>query len=197
LSRYFTNRLAKYAVFISASVSFIVLLAIAVFVFREGLPAFEEVGFFDFLFGTVWRPLAEPPQYGILVMVIGSLQVTLGALVLAVPLGIACAILLAEVAPRKVRQILRPAVELLVGIPSVVYGLVGMVLLVPAIRNTFGGTGFSVLAASIVLTAMVLPTIISISEDSIRAVPAAYKEGARQFYQICRNTARPDAHPHR
>jgi phosphate transport system permease protein len=178
LSRYFTNRLAKYAVFISASVSFIVLLAIAVFVFREGLPAFEEVGFFDFLFGTVWRPLAEPPQYGILVMVIGSLQVTLGALVLAVPLGIACAILLAEVAPRKVRQILRPAVELLVGIPSVVYGLVGMVLLVPAIRNTFGGTGFSVLAASIVLTAMVLPTIISISEDSIRAVPAAYKEGA-------------------
>ena len=178
MSRYFTNRLAKYAVFISASVSFIVLLAIAVFVFREGLPAFEEVGFFDFLFGTVWRPLAEPPQYGILVMVIGSLQVTLGALVLAVPLGIACAILLAEVAPRKVRQILRPAVELLVGIPSVVYGLVGMVLLVPAIRNTFGGTGFSVLAASIVLTAMVLPTIISISEDSIRAVPAAYKEGA-------------------
>jgi phosphate transport system permease protein len=178
LSRYFTNRLAKHAVFISASASFIVLLAIAVFVFREGLPAFKEVGFFDFLFGMVWRPLAEPPQYGILVMVVGSLQVTLGALILAVPLGIACAILLAEVAPRKVRQILRPAVELLVGIPSVVYGLVGMVLLVPAIRNTFGGTGFSVLAASIVLTAMVLPTIISISEDSIRAVPAAYKEGA-------------------
>jgi len=111
-------------------------------------------------------------------MVAGSLQVTAGALILAVPLGIACAILLAEVAPPRVRQIIRPAVELLVGIPSVVYGLVGMVLLVPAIRNYFGGTGFSVLAASMVLTAMVLPTIISISEDSIRAVPATYKEGA-------------------
>ena len=176
MSRYFTNRLAKYAVFISASVSFIVLLAIAVFVFRDGLPAFQRIGFLDFLFGTVWRP--SQGKYGILVMVVGSLQVTAGALILAVPLGIACAILLAEVAPPRVRQIIRPAVELLVGIPSVVYGLVGMVLLVPAIREQFGGTGFSVLAASIVLTAMVLPTIISISEDSIRAVPATYKEGA-------------------
>jgi phosphate transport system permease protein len=176
LSRYFTNRLAKYAVFISASVSFIVLLAIAVFIFRDGLPAFEEIGVLDFLFGTEWRPGLE--KYGILVMVVGSLQVTIGALILAIPLGIACAILLAEVAPPKVRQVVRPAVELLVGIPSVVYGLVGMVLLVPAIREYFGGTGFSVLAASMVLTAMVLPTIISISEDSIRAVPAIYKEGA-------------------
>ena len=176
MSRYFTNRLAKYAVFISASVSFVVLLAIAVFIFRDGLPAFQEIGVLDFLFCSVWRPGQE--QYGILVMVAGSLQVTAGALILAVPLGIACAILLAEVAPPRVRQIIRPAVELLVGIPSVVYGLVGMVLLVPAIRNYFGGTGFSVLAASMVLTAMVLPTIISISEDSIRAVPATYKEGA-------------------
>jgi phosphate transport system permease protein len=176
LSRYFTNRLAKYAVLISASVSFIVLLAIFVFIFRGGLPAFQEIGVLDFLFGTVWRPGLE--KYGILVMIVGSLQVTVGALILAVPLGIACAILLAEVAPPRVRQILRPAVELLVGIPSVVYGLVGMVLLLPAVREYFGGTGASVLAASIVLTAMVLPTIISISEDSIRAVPAAYKEGA-------------------
>ena len=176
MSRYFTNRLAKYAVFISASVSFIVLLAIAVFIFRDGLPAFQEIGILDFLFGNVWRPSLE--KYGILVMVVGSLQVTVGALLLAVPLGIACAILLAEVAPPRVRQVLRPAVELLVGIPSVVYGLVGMVLLLPAVREYFGGNGASVLAASIVLTAMVLPTIISISEDSIRAVPVTYKEGA-------------------
>lgn len=175
MSRYFTNRLAKYAVFISASVSFIVLLAIALFIFREGLPAFEQIGILDFLFGTVWRPGQE--QYGILTMVVGSVAVTAGSLLLAVPLGIACAILLAEVAPFRLRQILRPAVELLVGIPSVVYGLVGLVLLVPAVRE-LGGNGFSVLAASIVLMAMVLPTIISISEDSIRAVPASYKEGA-------------------
>jgi phosphate transport system permease protein len=152
-----------------------VLLAIAVFVFKDGLPAFKEIGFFDFLFGTVWRPGQE--QYGILTMIVGSVVVTIGSLILAVPLGIACAILLAEVAPFKVRQVLRPAVELLVGIPSVVYGLVGLVLLVPAVRE-IGGNGFSVLAASIVLMAMVLPTIISISEDSIRAVPHSYKEGA-------------------
>lgn len=175
LSRYFTNRLAKYAVFISASVSFIVLLAITVFVFRDGLPALKEIGILDFLFGTVWRPGQE--QYGILTMIVGSVAVTAGSLLLAVPLGIACAILLAEVAPFRLRQILRPAVELLVGIPSVVYGLVGLMLVVPAVRE-LGGNGFSVLAASIVLMAMVLPTIISISEDSIRAVPAAYKEGA-------------------
>jgi len=175
LSRYLTDRLARYAVFAGAAVSFLVLLAIAVFIFRGGLPAFKEIGIFDFLFGAVWRP--GQGQYGILVMIVGSVAVTAGSLLLAVPLGIACAILLAEVAPFGVRQFLRQAVELLVGIPSVVYGLVGMVLLVPAIRQ-LGGPGYSVLAASIVLMAMVLPTIISISEDSIRAVPASYKEAA-------------------
>ncbi|NLL90004.1 MAG: phosphate ABC transporter permease subunit PstC, partial [Dehalococcoidales bacterium] len=116
-------------------------------------------------------------QYGILAMIVGSIAVTVVSMIMAVPLGIACAILLAEVAPLKVRNILRPAVELLVGIPSVVYGLVGLVLLVPIIEN-IGGSGFSILTASIVLMVMVLPTIISISEDSIRAVPASYREGA-------------------
>ncbi len=175
MSRYFIDRLAKYAVFISATVSFVVLLAIAVFIFKEGFPAFKEIGVFDFIFGTVWRPGQE--QYGILTMIVGSIVVTIGSLLLAIPLGITCAILLAEVAPHKVRMLLRPAVELLVGIPSVVYGLVGLVWLVPLIRE-IGGNGFSVLAASIVLMAMVLPTIISITEDSLRAVPSSYKEGA-------------------
>jgi len=175
VSRYFTDRLAKKVVFISAMTSFIVLLAIAVFIFKDGLPAFKEIGFFDFIFGTVWRPGKE--HYGILTMIVGSIAVTAGSLLLAIPLGIACAILLADVAPLKIRCFLRPLVELLVGIPSVVYGLVGLVLLVPAVRE-IGGTGFSVLTASIVLMAMVLPTIISISEDSIRAVPVSYKEGA-------------------
>jgi phosphate transport system permease protein len=175
LSKYFTDRIAKYLVTVSGVTCFFVLLAIAVFIFKDGLPAFKEIGIFDFLFGTVWRPGQE--QYGILGMIIGSFMVTIGSLLLAVPLGIACAILLAEVAPFRVRQLLRPAVELLVGIPSVVYGLVGLVLLVPAVGR-LGGSGFSVLAASIVLMAMVLPTIISISEDSIRAVPSSYKEGS-------------------
>ncbi len=175
LDRHFSDRLAKYLVFASATVSFIILLAIAIFIFRDGLPAFLEVGFFNFIFGDTWRP--GQGQFGILPMIVGSIAVTFGSLLLAVPLGISCAIFLAEVAPYRVRQLVRPAVELLVGIPSVVYGLVGLVLLVPAVRE-LGGSGLSVLAASIVLMAMVLPTIISITEDSLRAVPVSYKEGA-------------------
>jgi phosphate transport system permease protein len=175
MSRYFVDRASRNIVFICAFASIIILLAIFVFIFKEGLPAFQRVGILDFLFGTEWRPGQE--QYGVLPMILGSLYVTFGAMLIAIPLGIGCAILLAEVAPFKVRQVLRPAVELLVGIPSVVYGLVGLLLVVPAVRE-IGGTGFSVLAASIVLAAMVLPTIVSISEDSIRAVPRGYKEGS-------------------
>jgi phosphate transport system permease protein len=175
MTRYFTDKLAKYVVFISGISSFVILLLIALFILKEGLPAFSEIGFFDFIFGIVWRPGID--QYGILAMIVGSIAVTIVAMLMAVPLGIACAILLAEVAPNKIRRILRPAVELLVGIPSVVYGLLGLVLLVPIISE-IGGSGFSILTASIVLMVMVLPTIISISEDSIRAVPSIYKEGA-------------------
>jgi phosphate transport system permease protein len=174
-SRYLSDRAAKIGVIICASSSFLILLAIVIFILKQGLPAFFQVGFFNFLFGLDWSPTNG--QYGILPMIVGSLAVTLGSLVLAVPLGIACAVLLAEVAPGKVRSILRPAVELLVGIPSVIFGLVGMLLIVPSIRQ-IGGTGYSVAAASLVLMAMVLPTIISISDDSLRAVPRKYKEGA-------------------
>jgi phosphate transport system permease protein len=152
-----------------------VLLAIAIFIVKEGLPALREVGVLDFLFGSEWRPGKE--QYGIWAMIVGSVLVTLGAMLLAVPLGVACAILLAEVAPQRVRDLLRPAVELLVGIPSVVYGAIGMLVIVPAVRE-IGGSGFSVLAACVVLMAMVLPTITAISEDAIRAVPRGYKEGS-------------------
>jgi phosphate transport system permease protein len=169
------DRTAKLVVITCASASFVVLGAIFFFTLREGMPALQEIGLFNFLFGTEWRPGLG--MFGILPMTVGSLLVTLGSMVLAIPVGIACAILLAEVASFRVRRILRPAIELLVGIPSVVYGLVGMMLIVPLVRE-IGGTGFSVLAASIVLMAMVLPTIISISEDSLRAVPKGYKEAA-------------------
>ncbi|MFW6125722.1 MAG: phosphate ABC transporter permease subunit PstC [Chloroflexota bacterium] len=175
VSRHFIDRTARYLVLISGSASFLILLAIAFFTFREGLPAFRFVGVLDFLFGTQWRPGLD--LYGILPMIVGSIAVTLGSMILAVPLGIGCAILLAEVAPYRIRQFLRPAVELLVGIPSVVYGLVGMLLVVPAVRQV-GGTGYSIVSASLVLMAMVLPTIIGISEDSIRAVPREYREGS-------------------
>lgn len=175
MPRYFTDKLAKYGVLITALVSILVLLAIAVFIIQGGLPLFSAVNPFDFLFGQSWSPTYD--EYGILSMIVGSLLVTLGSMVIAVPLGIACAILLAEVAPQRVRNLLRPAVELLVGIPSVVYGLVGIMVIVPAIRN-LGGTGYSVLAAVLVLSIMVLPTIISISEDSLRAVPRTYRDGS-------------------
>lgn len=175
MTRYFTDRLAKYVVFASATTSFIILLLIILFILQQGLPIFGDVNFFDFIFGKVWRPGQD--MYGILAMIIGSIAVTLVSMLMAVPLGMACAILLAEVAPHGVRRFLRPAVELLVGIPSVVYGLIGLMLLVPLVRQ-IGGTGLSIFTASIVLMAMVLPTVISISEDSIRAVPNAYREGA-------------------
>lgn len=174
-SQYLFDRGSKTLVFLCALFSFLVLLAIAIFILYESLPAWKDIGIFKFLFGTEWRPGEE--KFGILGMIIGSIAVTLGAMILAIPLGVACAILLAEVAPDRVRRLLRPAVELLIGIPSVVYGLVGMVLVVPQIRH-LGGNGYSILAASLVLMAMVLPTIISISEDSIRAVPRKYKEAA-------------------
>ena len=175
VSRHFVDRNAKYLVLACASTSFIILAAIAIFTLKEALPAFQQVGFTHFIFGTTWRPTMG--GFGILPMIIGSLAVTLGAMILAIPLGLGCAVLLAEVAPHRVRQFLRPAVEILVGIPSVVYGLVGMLLIVPMVRQ-IGGTGYSIAAGALVLTAMVLPTIISISEDSIRAVPKRYKEGA-------------------
>jgi len=174
-SRYLIDRSSKAVVLICATACFVVLLAIVVFTIREALPAFRQVGLLDFLFGKDWSPSNK--EFGILTIIVGSVVVMAGALIIAVPLGIACAILLAEVAPSRVRQFLRPTVELLVGIPSVVYGLVGMVLIVPLIRQ-IGGSGYSVAAGVIVLTGMVLPTIISISEDSIRAVPKSYKEGA-------------------
>jgi phosphate transport system permease protein len=174
-SRYISDRAAKVGVLICAGTSFAVLLAIIIFILRQGLPAFAQVGFFDFLFGINWSPTNS--QFGILPMIVGSVAVTIGSMLLAVPLGIACAVLLAEIAPLKVRQFLRPAVELLVGIPSVIFGLVGLGIIVPAIRQ-IGGTGYSVAAACVVLMAMVLPTIISISDDSLRAVPRKYKEGA-------------------
>jgi len=178
--RYLIDRSSKGLLLICASVSAAVLLAIAVFIFKESLPAFSQIGLLDFLLGREWNPRPvgdQSPQYGILAMILGTVLVTLGALVFAVPLGLGCALLLAEVAPQRVRQMLRPAVELLVGIPSVVYGLVGLVLIVPVIRQ-IGGPGLSLAAGIIVLTAMILPTIISISEDSIKAVPRAYREGA-------------------
>jgi phosphate transport system permease protein len=174
-SRYLIDRTSRTLLLVCAFLTLVVLAAIAVYTLKAALPAIREVGLWHFLFGRVWRP--DLDQYGMLPLVVGSVVVTAGALILAVPLGVGCAVLLAEVAPQKVRQFLRPAVELLVGIPSVVYGLVGLVMVVPFVRR-IEGPGQSIAAGIIVLSVMILPTIVSISEDSIRAVPRSHKDGA-------------------
>lgn len=163
---------------IFAMVSIVIVFMIGIFTIRESTEAWQAVGFWNFLTGTSWHP--DHGEMGILTIIAGSLLATFGSLILGVPLALLCAIFLAEVAPPAVQKVLRPAIQLLSGIPSVVYGLFGLVVIVPAIRKIqiYGNTGFSVLAASIVLAIMILPTITSITEDSIRAVPRTYKMGS-------------------
>jgi phosphate ABC transporter permease protein PstC len=152
------------------------LLLIAVFIFKEGLPFIPKVGLQEFLFSPEWDPGSR--RYGIGAMIVASLVVTLGAMAIGAPLGIAGAVFLNEFVPRGVMRVVKPAIELLAGIPSVVYGFIGVMVLAPLIRNHLGGPGLSVLAASIVLGIMVLPTVISISTDALGAVPNSYREGA-------------------
>ena len=160
-----------------ACVSIAAVALICVFLFVNGIPAMAEIGVFDFLLGQKWKPSAG--LYGIFPMIVGSIYVTGGALIIGVPTGILTAIYLARFCPAKLYRFLKPAVELLAGIPSVVYGFFGLVVIVPFIRETFGGTGMSVLSASIVLGVMILPSIIGVAEPALRAVPEAYYEGAR------------------
>ena len=152
------------------------LLLIAVFIFKEGLPFMFKVGLSDFLFSSDWNPQAG--KFGIFSMIVSSLYVTLGAMLIGAPLGIAGAIFLNEFVPRPVMRIIKPTIELLAGIPSVVFGFLGVMVLAPFIRQYMGGPGLSILAAAIILGIMVLPTVISISTDAIAAVPNSYREGA-------------------
>lgn len=174
-------------ILISAVVSTISVALITVFIFQSGLPVLAEYGVLDFIFGTTWSPTNG--SYGILPLIAGTLAVTLGALVIGVPTGIACAIFLSEILPKKWAKAFKSAIELLAGIPSVVYGFFGLVVIVPAIRNyvlpvyqifdpDVSATGFSILAGAVILAIMILPTIVSISENSITAVPREFKEAS-------------------
>ena len=165
----------KFVFLLAATVSIVAVILICVFLFASGIPAIGEIGIFDFLFGTQWRPAND--LYGILPMIVGSIYVTAGALVIGVPIGILTAVFMARFCPPWLYKIMKPATNLMAGIPSVVYGFFGLVILVPFVRDTFGGRGMSVLTASILLGLMILPTIISMSEASIRAVPQSYYEG--------------------
>jgi phosphate ABC transporter permease protein PstC len=170
------ERLIRLALLLVAFSAVSILLVITIFIFGEGTPIMFKYGLQKFLFSLDWFPLEK--SYGLLPMIIGSLFVTAGALVIGVPFGLACAIVLTEFSSKRLRRILKPIIELLAGIPSVVYGFMGVVILVPFIRDNLGGPGLSVLAASIILGIMILPTIISISIDSLEAVPRSYREGS-------------------
>ena len=160
----------------AACASVVLVMMICGFLFVKGLPTMAEIGVGNFLLGTKWKPGID--VYGILPMILGSVYVTAGALIIGVPIGILTAIFMAYFCPEKIYGVLKPAVELLAGIPSVVYGFFGLVVLVPFVRDNLGGTGLSMLTASMLLGMMILPTIISVAEAALRAVPKSYYEGA-------------------
>lgn len=159
-----------------ACVAIISVIVITIFIFAKGGPAIFKIGILDFLLGKEWMPSAD--IYGIYPMIVASIYATIGAILLGVPIGVLTAIFLAEIAPEWLSKLVRPAVELLAGIPSVVYGFFGLVVIVPIIDDVFGGGGNSLLAAILILSVMILPTVVNISETSIKAVPREYKEGS-------------------
>lgn len=166
----------KMIFFLTACVSVAAVALICFFMFANGIPAMHKIGFTEFIFGLKWKPELE--QFGIFPMIVGSIIVTAGAIILGVPVGIMTAIFMARFCPACFYSVMRHGVNLLAGIPSVVYGFFGLTAIVPVIRTVFGGSGTSILAASIVLAIMILPTIVSVSETSLRAVPSLYFEGS-------------------
>ncbi len=170
------SKFIERVLFLLALSSISSLVIITIFIFEEGLPLILHTGLKDFIFSTHWAPTKG--FFGIGAMIVSSLLVTLGAMILGVPLGLACAIVLAEFSSLRLRRLLKPTLELLAGIPSVVYGFLGVVWLVPLIRDHLGGPGLSLLAAAVILGIMILPTVISISIDALTAVPDVYRDGS-------------------
>jgi len=181
------EKIVEKLIILSAAATTISVALITIFIFQSGLPVLAEYGALEFIFGATWSPTNG--SYGILPLILGTLSVTLGSLVIGIPTGIACAIFLSEILPRKAARAFKSAIELLAGIPSVVYGFFGLVVIVPAIRNFVlpiyqvfdsdaSATGFSILAGAVILAIMILPTIVSISENSISAVPKEFKEAS-------------------
>ena len=180
-SKAWTEKFMRGVFFIAACASVLAVALICIFLFANGLPAMKEIGFGEFLTGQLWRPKNQ--IFGIFPMIIGSLYITAGAIIFGVPVGILTSVFMAHYCPKKIYKPLKAATELLAGIPSVVYGFFGLVVLVPWIREIgrglgFGGNGSSILTASLLLGMMILPTIIGVTESAIRAVPDQYYEGA-------------------
>lgn len=170
------EKLMKIVFLATACVSIAMVALICIFLLGNGIPTIREIGVFDFLFGTIWRPGNN--LYGILPFILGSIYVTAGAIIVGVPIGILTAVYMAKFCNSKMYRIVKPAINLLAGIPSIVYGFFGLWVIVPLMSDLFGGSGKSILTASVLLGIMILPTIINISETSIRAVPESYYEGS-------------------
>jgi len=192
MTRHAKEIIIKYVFFTFSLVSVIVLGLIVFSLFREGLPIFGKVSVKDFLLGTEWYPTYDPPSFGIFPLIIGSLIVTIMATSIAVPLGVLAAIYISEIAPQSIKEILKSVIELLAGLPSVVLGFFGMVVVAPWLQDTFDlPTGLNIINASMILAIMAIPTISSISEDALYAVPREFKEasyalGATKFETITR-----------
>ena len=184
------EKLIEIWIFLAGVLTIVVLLGIVALLLKEGLPIFLDTPPWEFFFGTRWYPVSEPPTFGIMPFFVATLWVTLVATAISVPIGVACAAYLAEVAPAKVRETVKPIIEILAGIPSVVMGFIGLMLLSPLVQSAFNlNTGLSGLTAGIMLSLMSLPIIISVSEDALRAVPddfrqAAYALGATRWETI-------------
>lgn len=176
IMKQFKEKLMNAVFMLAAGTSIFVVALISVFLFANGFPAIAEIGLFEFMLGTKWKPLEG--LFGILPTILGSVYVTVGALIIGVPIGIFCAIFLAKFCPKKLYAVLKPAVELMAGIPSIVYGFFGLVVIVPAMQVLFGGSGKGILTASVLLGIMILPTVIGVAEAAIKAVPESYYEGA-------------------
>lgn len=172
----FKETFAKIVFICAACISILAVILICVFLFANGVPGMVKIGVWDFLSGTRWKPGND--IYGILPMILGSIYVTAGALIIGVPAGLMTALFLSRFAGKRTVKWVKPAVSLLAGIPSVVYGFFGLVVLVPLVRNLFGGSGSSLLTACVLLGMMILPTIITVSESALNAVPDSYYEGA-------------------
>ncbi len=171
--------LIESAIFAAGGITILFVVLIFIFLLKEGLALFRSVSVFEFLTGKDWYPISHPPKFGALPLILGSVWITVGAIVISVPIGVACAVYIAEVAPKWLGEILKASVEFLAAIPSIVLGFIGLVTLVPLVQKIFNlSTGLTALSGSLMLGFMAMPTIVSIMEDALTAVPRSYREGA-------------------
>ncbi|OGC25038.1 phosphate ABC transporter permease subunit PstC [candidate division WOR-1 bacterium RIFOXYB2_FULL_42_35] len=196
----FLEKIIEAAIFLSGIVAVLIVVLIFIFLFKESFSFFVKENMLAVLLGRNWYPISDPPQFGFLPLMMGSLFVTMGAIVIAVPFGLAAALYISEVAPAWLKDILKTGIELLAAIPSIVLGFIGIVVLAPLIKNFFHlGSGLTALAGSIMLAFMAMPTIVSIIEDAITSVPRSYKQGALALgathWQTIRRVIIPAAFP--